>query len=445
MSLEKRMTKPILTYSLKAQMLLLLLASMVAVMACVGVLGYNLAMQEADEIFDAQLAELAQVMLRERFSQENKGAPGIKLTAHDYQQKIAYQLWHADKRLLKSDNAPDTPMAFKVGYSDGQMGQAQWRFFVAKTPDQSLVAITAQDSAMRDECAEELAWRMIAPLAAGILLLALIIWFVVARACQPLTDIAGQVNVRTADRLAPVALEQAAPRELLPLLDALNALFERVETLLESERRFTADAAHELRTPLAAIRLQAQLAGEAATADTRRKAIEMLVSDSSRASRLVEQLLTLARADNLSRRSLNTTVDISREVIEVAAVLQDMAQAKLQLLTVDAPQPVMIMADSELLQAMISNLVTNAIKYSPPDTHIAIKVSTESIMVTDHGPGMAEEERARALQRFVRLHDGDQSGSGLGLSIVARVAHALSITLEFENTPGGGLTVCCRL
>lgn len=439
------MTKPIATYSLRTKMLLMLLISMVTVMACVGALGYKLAMQEADEIFDAQLAELAQVMLRERFSQADKAVPELKVTAHSYQQKIAYQLWLADKRLLKSDNAPDVPMAVKAGYSDGQLGHAQWRFFVAKTPDQSLVAITAQDSAMRDECAEELAWRMIAPLAAGILLLALIIGVVVTRACQPLTAIAGQVNARTADRLAPVALEQAAPLELLPLLEALNALFERVETSLDSERRFTADAAHELRTPLAAIRLQAQLAGEATTADTRRKAIETLVSDSSRASRLVEQLLTLARADNLSRRSINTTLDISQEVIEVASVLQDMAQAKLQTLMVDAPRPVMILADSELLRAMISNLVTNAIKYSSPGTHIAIKVLQDSITVIDHGPGLAEEERARALQRFVRLHDGDQSGSGLGLSIVARVAHALSISLVFEDTPGGGLTVRCQL
>jgi two-component system sensor histidine kinase QseC len=426
-------------------MLLMLLVSMVAVMACVGVLGYKLAMQEADEIFDAQLAELAQVMLRERFSQADKAVPELKVTAHSYQQKIAYQLWHDDKRLLKSDNAPDAPMAVKAGYSDGQLEHARWRFFVAKTPDQSLVAITAQDSIMRDECAEELAWRMILPLASGILLLGLIIWFVVARACRPLTDIAGQVNARTADRLVPVALEQAVPRELLPLLEALNALFERVETSLDSERRFTADAAHELRTPLAAMRLQAQLAGEATTADTRRKAIETLVSDSSRASRLVEQLLTLARADNLSRRPLNNTVDISQEVIEVAAGSQAMVQAKLQTLTVDAPRPVMIPADSELLRAMISNLVTNAIKYSPPGTHIDIKVSPESITVTDHGPGMVEEERARALQRFVRLRDDDRSGNGLGLSIVARVAHALSITLEFADTPGGGLTVHCRL
>jgi two-component system, OmpR family, sensor histidine kinase QseC len=426
-------------------MLLTLLASMLAVMACVGVLGYKLAMQEADEIFDAQLAELAQVMLRERFSQEAKAVPGLKVTAHSYQQKISYQLWRDGKRLLKSDNAPDVPMAVTAGYSYGQLEQARWRFFVAKNPDQSLVAITAQNSIMRDECAEELAWRMIVPLAAGILLLALIIWFVVACACQPLAAIARQVNARTADRLAPVALDQAAPRELLPLLDALNALFERVESSLDSERRFTADAAHELRTPLAAMRLQAQLAGEATTADTRRKAIATLISDSGRTSRLVEQLLTLARADNLSRRPINTHVDISRDALEAAADLQHMAQTKAQTLTVDAPRPVMLLADSELLRAMISNLVTNAIKYSPPGTNIAIKISPESIAVIDHGPGMVEEERARALQRFVRLHDDDRSGNGLGLSIVARVAHALSITLAFEDTPGGGLTVRCWL
>ena len=439
-----KMNKPIATYSLRTKMLLMLLISMSAIMVSVGVLGYQLAMHEADEIFDAQLAELAQVMLRERFSQENSAASGFKLTAHDYQQKIAYQLWRGGTRLLKSDNAPDTPMAIKTGYSEGQLGQAKWRYFVAKNPDQSLVAITAQDAIMRDECAEELAWRMVLPLAVGIMILALTIWFVVARACQPLTDIAGQVNARTADRLAPVALEQAAPRELLPLLEALNALFERVETSLDSERRFTADAAHELRTPLAAMRLQAQLAGEATTADTRRKAIETLISDSSRASRLVEQLLTLARADNLSRRPLNSTVDIATEVNEVAVGLQDMIQAKVQTLTVDAPKPVMIRADSELLRAMISNLVINAIKYSPLGASIIVKVSPESIKVIDHGPGMVAEERERALQRFVRLQD-HCSGSGLGLSIVARVAHALSITLEFEDTPGGGLTVCCRL
>jgi two-component system, OmpR family, sensor histidine kinase QseC len=438
------MTDAIATYSLRTKMLLMLLVSMLAVMACVGVLGYKLAMQEADEIFDAQLAEMAQLMLRERFSPADKAAPELKLSAHTYQQKMAYQLWRGDQRLLKSDNAPNTPMAVEPGYSYGQLGQVRWRFFVAKHPDQALVAITAQDSIMRDECAEELAWRMAGPIAAGILILSLITWLVVARACRPVTAIARQVNARTADRLAPVALKYAAPRELLPLLDAVNALFKRVELSLESERRFTADAAHELRTPLAAMCLQAQLAEEATTADQRRTATATLLNDASRTSHLVEQLLTLARADNLSRRPISSIVNVAREAVDVVIGLQPMAHAKAQTLTVDAPRPVLLSADTELLRAMISNLATNAIKYSPQGAKIVIQVSPASITVMDNGPGMREEERARAIQRFVRLHDDDRSGSGLGLSIVERVAHALFMTLEFEDTPGGGLTVRCR-
>lgn len=437
------MTNAMATYSLRSKMVLMLLVSMLAVMASVGLLGYTLAIQEADEIFDAQLAEMAQLMLRERFSQQEKAAPGLRLSAHAYQQKIAYQLWRGNQRILQSDNAPDAPMAVEPGYSYGQLGQVRWRFFVAKHPDQDLVAITAQDSIMRDECAEDLAWRMAIPIAGGILLLSLITWLVVSRACQPMTAIANQVNARAADRLAPVALNHAVPRELVPLLEAVNALFKRVELSLESERRFTADAAHELRTPLGAMRLQAQLADEATTADERRTAIATLVNDASRTSHLVEQLLTLARADNLSRRPINSIVNVAQEAVEVAARLQILAQAKAQTLTVDAPQPVMLSADTELLRAMISNLVTNAIKYSQQGAQIVIRISPASITVIDNGPGMAEQERARAIQRFVRLHHDDRSGSGLGLSIVERIAYALSMTLQFEHTPGGGLTVRC--
>lgn len=438
------MTAAIATYSLRNKMLLMLLLSMLGVMTGVSVLGYKMAFREAEEVFDAQLAEMAQVMLRDPFRHGTDAETRLKISAHSYQQKLAFQLWHYDKALLKSDNAPDRPMAVAPGYSDGMLEKAPWRFFVARHPEQNLVAITAHDAEIRNEVARDLAWCLLLPIAGGVLLLALLTWIIVTRACQPVVDIARQVDNRNADRLAPVSLEQRAPRELLPLLNALNDLFRRMQASLEAERRFTADAAHELRTPLAAMRLQAQLAQEATSADARRTAIETLVSDTRRTSRLIEQLLLLARADNLSRQPLADKVDARAEAIAVAAEWQAQAQAKSQTLTVDAPQPVVFAADAELLRALISNLVGNAVKYSPPGAGIIIRVAAGAISVIDNGPGMSEQERARALQRFVRLRDDSQAGSGLGLSIVDSIARALSCELTFEDTRGGGLTVHCR-
>jgi two-component system, OmpR family, sensor histidine kinase QseC len=438
------MTQQLNSYSLRTKLVVMLLLSMVSVMAGVGVLGYQLAQHEAEEIFDAQMAEMAQVLLSEPFSERNSVVNRVTLGAHPYQQHIAYQVWRDDKLLLTSVSVVTDRLATLTGYSNGQINGEPWHFFVAKNPNTEETVITAQKIKVRDELAEELAWRLVLPIAAGILALGLITWLVVTSALRPLTDIANQVNARATDRLSPVALEQAAPRELLPLLNALNALFERVETSLDSERRFTADAAHELRTPLAAMRLQAQLASEAPNMEARKIAIENMGRDATRASRLVEQLLTLARADTLSRKPINTTVDAAQQAFEVCASLQILALAKEQNLIVDAPHPVVIQADTELLRALISNLTSNALNYSPKGAHITIKISAESIAVIDDGPGMSIEERGQAMHRFVRLHEGDVPGSGLGLSIAERVSHALSCTLEFDETPGGGLTARCR-
>ena len=209
------------------------------------------------------------------------------------------------------------------------------------------------------------------------------------------------------------------------MLDALNGLFRRIAELLESERRFTADAAHELRTPIAGIRAQAQVA-LGATADSERShALHATLQGCDRATRLVEQLLTLSRLEAGAEHAL-VAVDLAALARQVVAELAPQALSKQQLIDVDASNPCTVQGDATLLSVMVRNLVDNAIRYSPPGAIVKIAVSPETsavrLTVEDSGPGMSPTDMERIGERFFRVVGSGQDGSGLGWSIARRIA-----------------------
>jgi two-component system sensor histidine kinase QseC len=244
--------------------------------------------------------------------------------------------------------------------------------------------------------------------------------------------------------LHPIALT-GAPSEMAPMLAALNGLFERIAALIESERRFTADAAHELRTPIAAIRAQAQVAlGEADDA-LRRHALLSTLEGCDRATRLVEQLLTLSRLEAGAAPPV-TPLDLSALVRSVAAELAPRAIQKRQTIAVDALVPCQVHGDATLLAVLVRNLVDNAIRYSPPNATIKVAVRGQQtqirLKVEDSGPGMTGPDMQRMGERFFRVMGSNESGSGLGWSIVRRIAtvHQASVSVD-RSVDLGGLAV----
>ena len=286
----------------------------------------------------------------------------------------------------------------------------------------------AQPLSVRDELAASLALRTIVPWLVAMPLVALLLWFAIARALAPLDRVAAAVSRRNPRELAPLAAT-GWPREVEPLVEALNALLGRLDAALAAQRTFVADAAHELRTPLTAVHLQAQLAARATGEAERGAALAAMKGGLARATRLAEQLLALARADDAPAAPART-VDlavIARGVVAEQAAVAAARDVDLGLVaTLD--HPVAVSGDAAALTTLLSNLVDNAVRYTPAGGEVDVVVETRDgrpvLAVRDTGPGIPAAEREHVFERFARGREASAPGSGLGLAIVRRIADA---------------------
>jgi two-component system sensor histidine kinase QseC len=299
---------------------------------------------------------------------------------------------------------------------------------------------------VRHELERIVSWRILHPVFYVVPLLALLIWFGVGRGLAPLKELARQVRWRSPDNLE--AVPDPAMAEARPLVESLNKLLGRLREALDNERRFTADAAHELRTPLAVIKTNAQVAQRARNEEEYRSALESLVAGVDRCSRLVQQLMTLARLDpdgpSLEHRRLNLAKICAETLAEVA----NAALEKNIDLSLDADAPVPVRAQAAPLAILVRNLAENAVRYTPAGGHVRVSARIfdgfPELRVEDSGPGIPASERTRVFDRFYRLASGEGLGSGLGLSIVRRIADLHGATIALDEAPGGGLAVVVR-
>ncbi len=434
------------SYSLKQRLLAGLLAVVAAVWLATAAYSYFDARHEINELLDAHLAQSASLLIAqvghdlEEIDLEH--APKTDRQAR----RVAFQIWERGSVLrLHSADAPSSRLARREeGYSNATIDGKSFRVFSTwDAKRRFLVQIAERDEARR-EIAAGIATNLLFPLLFALPVLALFVWLSVGRAVTPLNRLGQEVERRKAGDLRPFSPE-GAPREVIPLVRSLNALFERVGRLLENERRFTADAAHELRTPLAALKTQAQVAKGASDDAARQHALDGVIEGCDRATRLVGQLLTLARLEPDSGRPAGQCelVGLASEVI---AELAPFALARGVDIELRRFEPVSVEGHRELLSVLLRNLVDNAVRYSPRGRSVNVEVLSRgegaTISVTDEGPGVAPDERARLGQRFYRVLGTGQSGSGLGLSIARRIAEMHSARLRFEEGGNGkGLRV----
>jgi signal transduction histidine kinase len=336
-------------------------------------------------------------------------------------------------------------LAATDGFSQtDRMAEQRWRFYSQWDKQHHLRVQVAESHHLREELSGQIAMRLLVPILFGLPLLGLWMWFATQRGLAPIGAVTAAVAGRAPDRLDPLA-PAAAPEELRPLIEAMNSLFARVARTLEDERRFTADASHELRTPLAALAMQAEVALRARDADERDKALEQILAGSRRASHLVDQLLTLARLDPAVKLALQP-VRVDALAAEVCAGHGAAALEKHIALELDAPQDIVAAGDPGLLRILLRNLVDNALRYTPAGGRVVVQVAAAKdgveLVVCDSGPGIPAAERTNALRRFQRLAGQEIEGSGLGLSIVARIAELHGAHLELADNPAGtGLAV----
>lgn len=443
--------------SLRAKLLLLLLAIISAAWIVTAVFIYFDAHHEIDELFDAQLAQSARVLLaqaghdlKDAREDDDGIATEIAGAGHEYERKIAFQIWDEHGKLrLRSASAPVEPLAaWESGFADSMIKGKPWRVFTQHDEDGEIRVQVGERHEVRNELAASVALRLLLPLGIALPVLALLIWFAVGKGLSPLRRIGSEVAQRDPANLAPLE-ERTAPAEITPLLHALNALLGRLDTALESERRFTADAAHELRTPLAALKIQAQVARRAENEAQRTAALDKLILGVDRATHLIGQLLTLARLEPTGGSTvLMADCDLAALARQTLADLAPAAQDKEIELGLSSPDSALVKGNADMLGILLRNLVDNAIRYTPRHGQVNVILAVEQdqarLDVLDSGPGIPEQERGRVFDRFYRILGSDAAGSGLGLSIVKRIAdcHGASLTLgDAEQCAGLRMSV----
>jgi len=456
-----------------ARLILLLVLTLVVcgVSAVAAALSYREARTEAAELFDAKLAHSARVLaalvaphvgeLPQSAGEvptievwqgdaTGRGEALVRADGHAYETRLAFQVRDAQGRmLLRSGSGPIEALApLRAGFADEAFERHVWRVFTLRSAE-GLWVHAGEEAHIRDELAEGIARGTLMPLLLSLPVLVVVMWWVLRWAARGLRAIVAEIERRAGDQLAP--LDPAdVPIELDGLVRAINALFQRVAGVRERERRFTAEAAHELRTPLAALRVHVAN-GRAATDEASRQRIDLQVQQAlSRMQRVITQMLDLARQDAPGHaggavKALDLAAVVRREVAELAVAGLDRG------LNIDVGGETHVPFDGDEvgLGVLVRNLVDNALRYTPEGGSVAIEVRRDAmgvkLEVDDSGPGLPEPERERAFDRFHRGLGGTATGSGLGLSIVQAVVERHGGRVVLAESPLGGLRVEVRL
>ena len=427
-------------HSLRARLLWFLLAAIVATAVVQVSVTYRTARAEADEIFDYHMQQMA-LALRAGLPVGGPGTMGNSFV-DDHEFEFAVQVWTDNGlQVFQSTARAALPQRAVLGFTNVQAQGTTWRVYSMQA--QSQVIQVAQDLAARRAMAGTLALRTVLPIAVMAPLLMLLVWWVVGASLHPVSRVRRQLAARQADELGAIS-EEGLPDEIRPLVRELNGLFGRVRGAFEAQQSFVADAAHELRSPLAALKLQVQGLQRASDDTMRALAVARLGAGVDRATRLVEQLLVLARQQASAAASpapqAVALADIARGAVADAAPAAQARDIDLGLGEADEGT---VLGHAEALRILLRNLLDNAIKYSPAGGKVDLEVVRTGdrlqLVVEDSGPGIPAADRERVLDRFHRGAGTGVAGSGLGLAIVKAIAelHGASLRLGHSVRLGG--------
>lgn len=434
-------------------------------MLMIGFISYRYAAHEIEALYDASLEQNARLLegllqaplpeetrnvllnsLENTLGNANAARADRRLAEYQEDSQLGFQLWEGDRILLRSANAPVLPLINPpYGFTSQLIDGYEWRLYVLEVTGTAQRIIVSEREDMRGDIISAVALRTLMPDLIGLPLLTLLLWWSIGWGLAPLSRVAEQIRSRDPHNLQPLTLNPL-PRELATIAGALNRLLERIRIMRVREKRFIADAAHELRTPLAVLDLHAQNALTADNVKDRREALNHLRDGVARGTRLVTQLLTLARLEpeEESQPEYRTT-NLLSEVREMLAKISPLAAEREQQLLLNADEQAnwLMLEEPGAIETLVQNLVGNAIQHSPNKSVISITLVTTphyfQLIVDDQGPGIPINERKKVVERFQRA--GPSAGSGLGLSIVERLVMRHNGTLQLDDAPNGGLRV----
>ncbi|WP_441856106.1 ATP-binding protein [Marinomonas polaris] len=421
------------------------------------VIGLLFANHEVEELFDARLAQQARLLLTLSENIEKLGSsknPSFPLlvdaantdasVGHKYESKIFYQIWSGDELKIASDSMTlSHQREDSFGYGDATADHYQWRTFTLIQTAGNIKVIVAERADVRGEISDQIVFQTLFPEILAWPILAVLVWAAVGFGLEPLQQLAQRIQKITPTKLEPIEMSYV-PEELVPVKTALNGLLMEIDVLMEREKRWIADAAHELRTPLSILRVHAENAASAENDQERNQSLTQLTSGVDRSTRIVSQLLALARLEHQKK--------VTKEDVDVLAISRSMIADILPLawkrnveisLDVDDSLPWSCYVEPNHVEILLQNLISNAIKFSPQGSIIQVVWSQFAnqveLKVIDAGRGVSKEEKQRLSERFFR--SGEVEGAGLGLSIVKNIVDKYQGVLSFEDSLPHGLTV----
>jgi two-component system OmpR family sensor kinase len=428
--------------SLRNRLLLWLLGSVVVAGAAGAWFSYRNALAEANAFFDYHLRETGLLLRDQAYGLAGAATVPPEVPGYDF----VVQVWTLDGvRVYLSRPHTVLPGLTEPGLSTAETPNGRWRVFGVEA--RGRIIQVAQPMNVREQRAAHLALRTVAPFALLVPALGLLIVWVVGRAIEPVRRFGAVLRNRSPDTPGPLQSDDL-PDEVLPLVSGMNDLLAGLQAAVERERAFIADAAHELRTPLTALHLQVQALRDAGPGRERDEAVQRLQAGVERATRLVEQLLALAREERGGVRQ--------REPVEICSLVRDVVEDLLPLadarnvdLGVTRADPVVVDGNRDALRVLVRNVFDNAIRYSPPGGQVDVSVERDVnarpmalLVVTDQGPGIAPAERDRVFDRFYRVPGTETGGSGIGLALVRSIARHHGGEVRLTDSPSGtGLRV----
>ena len=437
--------------SLRLRLIVCFVGISCVVWLAAGVLSWKETKEKVDEFFDTYQMALARQLAGADWSGLAAGAQKITdqmienvHNADNEDEAIGFAVFDRDGHLIFHDNENGKDFGFlpETGSFIRQIvdGDDEWRMFWLQSADGKFYIAVGQEEEYRADVVWDMAEEFMIPWAAGLFVLMVMIVAVLTREFRPLGNLAASLQNRSRGDLSPLE-EKGIPAEILPLVKAMNIQMARIERMLTSERRFIADAAHELRTPLAALQVQLEVA-EMAGNDKKMcaEALDKLQKGIERSSRLVEQLLILSKVD--------TSFGIYDEQCEKINWQQIVDDLQVDYAMTIAAKKISVFVEigkigpvergNPLLWTLLMrNLLDNALKYSPEGASVKIVVAADALMVVNSGVSVDDETIKHLSERFFRPAGQKISGSGLGLSIVKRIAEHYGCSLEFANTSGG--------
>ncbi|MGL5304075.1 MAG: ATP-binding protein [Aeromonas sp.] len=444
-------------------------------------IGYMEANHEMEELFDARLAQSARItnqLLARYMAQQgqlptngtiyqeweaqnpNKWQkdPSLNLTGedreltpygHEFERNLYFQLLNEQGQLLlRAPSAPAQPMVnLAIGFDTVKKDHHQWRTFTLYNRQARTWLVVAERDDERSELASKMATLTMLPLLITLPFLLALLWWLITRGLTPLRQLAQAISERHPANLSPLSLKVGA-QELTPLTNEINRLMHALADTIEREKQFTNEAAHELRTPLAVLRIHSENALAAEDEASRQHSLHKVLLALDRSDRLIRQLLTQARIDNQQRLAL-IPLEVGQLLQATLANLAPIALKKDQQLALECPHPLHVMGQATLLDLLFSNLIDNALRYTPAGGDILVRVQREvnriKVDICDNGPGIPTSALSRLCERFYRVNPQQGDGVGLGMAIVARIAQLHSADLDIHNRPEGGLEVSVLL